>query len=152
MAIQGTQVPMYTNTHCFCIFLIFQFIYLFLYEKQNKAKLKNKQIKTCKRKQSIKTRLTQNKSKTHKLCKNKNTKREKKVIESLGVLFLPHLRRTFPLIKPLNRRWGKELKLFKFERNMRALRRSPRGAKEDWSWFWLPGAIMPLLCWVAYHL
>ena len=23
MAIQGTQVPMYTNTHCFCIFLIF---------------------------------------------------------------------------------------------------------------------------------
>ena len=24
MAIQGTQVPMYTNTHCFCIFMIFQ--------------------------------------------------------------------------------------------------------------------------------
>ena len=32
MAIQGTQVPMYTNTHCFCIFLIFQFFFLFLYE------------------------------------------------------------------------------------------------------------------------
>ena len=31
-----------------------------------------------------KIRLTQNKSKTHKLCKNKNMKREKKVIESLG--------------------------------------------------------------------
>ena len=43
MAIQGTQVPMYTNTHCFCIFLIFQF-FLFLYQKQNKQKLKiNKQ-------------------------------------------------------------------------------------------------------------
>ena len=28
---------------------------------------------------------------------------------------------------------GKELKPFKFERNMRALRRSPRGAKEDGS-------------------
>ena len=53
-----------------------------------------------------KTRLTQNKSKTHKLCKNKNTKREKKVIESLGTLFLPHLGRTFPLIKLLNRQWG----------------------------------------------
>ena len=39
-----------------------------------------------------KTRLTQNKSKTH-----------KKVIKSLKVLFLSHLGRTFPLIKPLNR-------------------------------------------------
>ena len=34
-----------------------------------------------------KTRLTQNKSKTHKLCKNKNTMREKKEKESLGALF-----------------------------------------------------------------
>ena len=34
MAIQGTQVPMYTNTHYFCIF---QFFILW---KQNKAKLK----------------------------------------------------------------------------------------------------------------
>ena len=45
MAIQGTQVPMYTNT-LFLYFLIFQFYFiLFLYEKQNKAKLKkiNKQ-------------------------------------------------------------------------------------------------------------
>ena len=42
MAIQGTKVPMYTNTHYFCIFLIFHFFYF--YEKQNKAKLKtNKQ-------------------------------------------------------------------------------------------------------------
>ena len=49
-----------------------------------------------------KTKLTQNKSKTHKLCKNKNTKREKKVTESLGALFLPHLGGTFSLIKPLN--------------------------------------------------
>ena len=77
-----------------------------------------------------KTRLTQNKSKTHKLCKNKNTKREKKVIESLGPIFLLHLRRTFPSSKPLIDE-GKELKSFKFERNMRALRRSSRGAKDD---------------------
>ena len=46
MAIQGTQVPMYTNTHCFCIFLIFQFFF-----KQNKIKTKqqnkNRQT-TCK--------------------------------------------------------------------------------------------------------
>ena len=51
-----------------------------------------------------KTRLTQNKKAKHTSKANKNKKREKKVIESLGALFLPHLRRTFPLIKPLNRR------------------------------------------------
>ena len=65
MAIQGTQVPMYTNTHCFCIFLIFQ-IFLF-YEKQNKAKLKTKQTKNMLNKAKHKTRLTQKQeSKTHK--------------------------------------------------------------------------------------
>ena len=41
-------------------------------------------------------------------------------------------------------REGGELKPFKFERNMRVLRRSPRGAKEDGSWFWFPNAIMLL--------
>ena len=35
--------------------------------------------------------------------KNKNGEREI-VIESLEAIFLPHLGRTFPLIKPLNRR------------------------------------------------
>ena len=51
-----------------------------------------------------KTRLTQNESKTHKLCKKKNKKGEREiVIESLETLFLSHLGRIFPLIKPLNR-------------------------------------------------
>ena len=53
MAIQGTQVPMCTNTHCFCIFLIFQNFILF-YEKQNKKKKlkidKQKHVKQIKRK------------------------------------------------------------------------------------------------------
>ena len=64
---------------------------------------------------------------------NTKTKREReKVIESLEALFLPHLGRTIRLSEPLNQRWGgEELKSFKFERNMRALRRSLRGAKED---------------------
>ena len=44
MAIQGTQVPMYTNTHYFCIFLIFHFL-KYIYEKQYKEKTKNKQTK-----------------------------------------------------------------------------------------------------------
>ena len=48
MAIQGTQVPMYTNTHCFCIFLIFKKkLYIFMKNKinQNWKENKQKQIK-----------------------------------------------------------------------------------------------------------
>ena len=49
MAIQGTQVSMYTYTHCFCIF---QF---FLYEKKKtKQTKKTKQNKQTKTKQCIK--------------------------------------------------------------------------------------------------
>ena len=51
-----------------------------------------------------KTRLTQNSKAKHTRNANKNKKIERKVIESLGALFLPHLGGTFPLIKPLNRR------------------------------------------------
>ena len=46
MVIQGTQLPMYTNTLFLYFFFIFQ--YFFFYEKQNKAKLKNKQTKHVK--------------------------------------------------------------------------------------------------------
>ena len=57
MAIQGTQVPIYRNIHCFCIFLIFQFLFYFYMknkikkiEKQpNKNMLNNAKHKTrCK--------------------------------------------------------------------------------------------------------
>ena len=72
MDIQGTQIPMYTNTHCFCIFLIFQFLFLFSYEKQNKAKLKNKQTKQIKKKQCIKLdRLKTRKKNTQVMQKQK---------------------------------------------------------------------------------
>ena len=71
MAIQGTQVPMYTNTHCFCIFLIFNF---FLYEKQNKPKLKKKTNKNKLNKAMHKTRLIQNKKAKH----ISNAKKKKK--------------------------------------------------------------------------
>ena len=54
-----------------------------------------------------KTRLTQKKKEKkeakHIRNANKNKKIERKVIESLGALFLSHLGRTFPFIKPLNR-------------------------------------------------
>ena len=51
-----------------------------------------------------KTRLTQNSKAKHTRNANKNKKIERKVIESLGAFFLPHLGGTFPLIKPLNQR------------------------------------------------
>ena len=50
MAIQGTQVPMYTKHTLFLYFSDFSnFFILFLYEKKkkNKAKQKNNQTKTC---------------------------------------------------------------------------------------------------------
>ena len=44
MAIQGTQVPMYTKLTLFLYFSDFSILFLFLYQKQNKQKLKiNKQ-------------------------------------------------------------------------------------------------------------
>ena len=53
--------------------------------------------------QSIKTRLTQNlKAKHISNAHTKQEERERKVIESLGAIVLPHPGRTFPLIKPLN--------------------------------------------------
>ena len=54
MAIQGTQLPIYTNTHYFCIFLIFLFLFLFIWKK-NKAKTEKQPNKNIKRNtQSIK--------------------------------------------------------------------------------------------------
>ena len=44
LAIQGTQVPMYTK---YTVFVFFWFFFFFLCEKKNKAKLKNKQTNTC---------------------------------------------------------------------------------------------------------
>ena len=69
MAIQGTQVPMYTYTHYFCIFLIF-FKKNYFYEKQNKEKLKNKQTKNMLNKIMHKTRCK---------CKRKKEKNERPI-------------------------------------------------------------------------
>ena len=47
MAIQDTHIPIYTITHCLCIFLIFQFLFLLLHKtklKTNKQKFHIKQI------------------------------------------------------------------------------------------------------------
>ena len=64
MAIQGTQVPMYTKHTLFLYFSDFSIFFILLYQKQNKQKLKiNKNMLN---KAKHKTRLIQNKNKTHK--------------------------------------------------------------------------------------
>ena len=57
--------------------------------------------------------------------------REKKVTTSLGVFSFHALEESFRLANSWSGGEGKELKPFKFKRNMRTLRRSSRGAKED---------------------
>ena len=73
-----------------------------------------------------------------------------------AIMLLPYsfhtLEEPFLWLNPWTGGEGEELKPFKFDRKMRVLRRSPRGAREDWSWFCLPDAIMLLPCWVANHL
>ena len=61
MTIQGTQVPMYINTHCFCVF---QFLFLFLYEKKINQ-IEKKINKNKLNKAMHKTRLTQNSKAKH---------------------------------------------------------------------------------------
>ena len=125
MAIQGTQVPMYTKH---ILFLYFSNFFIFIWKtKQSKNE---KQTKTCSTKQNIKTRLIQNKSKTHKLCKSKYSKREKKVIESLGVLFLPHLGRTFLLIKPLNWRWRGRIEIVQVRKEHEGFEKISKASKK----------------------
>ena len=63
MAIQSTQVPMYTKHTLFSYFSDFSKIFLI----KNKTKLKNNHTKTCYTKQSIKTR-----------CKSMRKKEERK--------------------------------------------------------------------------
>ena len=101
MAIQGTQVPMYTNTYYFCIF---QFLYfLLLYVKKKKTKTEKKTNKNKSNKKMYKTRLTQdNKTKHTSNAKQKYEEEREEVTKSLGALFLPHLGRAFPLSESLN--------------------------------------------------
>ena len=78
--------------------------------------------------------------------------RENKWQNHLEPFFFHTLEEPFHLLNPWSGGEGEELKPFKFERNMRALRRSSKGAKEDVNWLWFPNAIMLLLCWVANYL
>ena len=65
---------------------------------------------------------------------NKNKRIKRKVIESLGALFLPHLGRTLPLIKPLNQKWGGRIKTVQVQKEYEVFekisKRSKRGLKQ----------------------
>ena len=153
MAIQGTQVPIYTNTHCFCIFLIFQFfLFLFLW-KTNKAKLKTTKTKTWKRNtQSIKLDWLKKRKQDKQVVHKQKGKREKKWLNHFEPFSFHILEEPFFCMNLCSWGEGEELKPFKFERIIKALIKSPRGAREDGNWFWFPDEIILLLCWVANHL
>ena len=126
MTIQGTQVPMYTKHTLFCIF---QFFYMKNKINQNWKEKKNKK-KLNKNKAMHKTRLSQNNKSKHTSNANKNKKRrEKKWQNHLEPFSFHTLEEPFRLANPWFGSEGEELKPFKFERNMRALRRSPREQK-----------------------
>ena len=65
--------------------------------------------------------------------KQKHKEIEKKVIKSLGAIFLPLTWRTFPLIKPLNWWWGGRSKTVQVQKEHEGLenisKRSKRGLK-----------------------
>ena len=78
--------------------------------------------------------------------------REKKWLNHLEPFSFYTLEEPFLFANPWSGGEGEELKPLKFERNMRALSRFPRWAKEDGNWFWFPEEIILLLYWEANHL
>ena len=80
-----------------------------------------------------KTRLTQNMKVKHiSNAKTKSTKgRENKWQNHLEPFSFHTLEESFHLANPWFGGEGEELKFFKFKRNMKALRRSSKGEKED---------------------
>ena len=63
--------------------------------------------------------------------KNKKGEKQKKLLNHLEPFSFLTLEELFRLANPLSSGEGEELKPFKFERNMRALSKAPRGAKDD---------------------
>ena len=132
MVIQGTQVPMYTKHTLFLYF--FWFFNFFFNIKTKQRKTEKEPNKNMLNNQSIKTRLTQNLKAKHISNAHTKTRREKEKWQNHLKPFSFHtLEEPFLWLNPWTSGEGEELKPFKFERNMRVLRRSPRGAREDWS-------------------
>ena len=153
MAIKGIQIPMYTKHTLFLYFSDFSIFFSTFMKNKIKQNWKetNKNILN---KAKYKTRLTQNKKAKHTSNANKNKKeREReKWLNHFEPFSFHTLEELFYFVNPWFGDEGEELKPFKFERNIRALSRSPSGAKKGGNWFWFPDEIIQLLCWVANHL
>ena len=64
--------------------------------------------------------------------KQKHKEREKKLIESLGALFLPHPRRIFSLIKPLNRWCGGRIETVQVRKEHEGFKKISKRSKGGW--------------------
>ena len=142
----------------FVFFWFFKFFYFYMKKKkkQNWKVTKQKHVKQDKA--MHKTRLTQNmkakhtsntKTKTQRRERERERERENKWQNHLESFSFHTLEEPFHLVNLWFGGEGEELKPFKFEKNMRNLRRSPRWAKEDGNWFWSLDMIMLLLFWMA---
>ena len=131
MAIQGTQVPMYTNT----LFLYFFYFSIFLFFMKNKIK-QNWKINKQKmlNKAMHKTKLTQNTKAKHKSNAKTKTRRgeREKVTESLGAFFLPHLERTFPFSKPLIWQWRGRIETVQVRKENEGFENISKKIKRGW--------------------
>ena len=59
----------------------------------------------------------------------KQEERKRKVIESLGALFLLHLGKTFHLIKPLDWQWGGRIKTVQVQKEHEGFEKISKGSK-----------------------
>ena len=84
--------------------------------------------------------------------KQKKREGEKKWLNHFEPFSFHTMEELFRLTNTWSGSEGEELKPFKFQRNMRALRKSPRGAKKGGSWFYFPDEIILLLYRMANHL
>ena len=120
---------MYIKHTLFLYFFIFHFFLIFIW-KQNKQhwKLNNKNMLS----KTTKLNWLKRKTKHSSYAKQKQEERGEE-IESFGALFLSHLRRTFPLSKPLNLWWGKRIETVQVRKEHRGFekisKRSKRGLK-----------------------
>ena len=58
--------------------------------------------------------------------------REKKVTESLGAFFLPHLERTFPFSKPLIWRWRGRIETVQVRKENEGFKKISKMSKKGW--------------------
>ena len=133
MAIQGTQVPMYTKHTLFLYFSDFSIFFIWK-TKQRKTEKITKQKHVKQDKTMHKTRLTQNMKAKH--ISNAKTKTRKgkreKVIESLGAFFLLHLGRTFSFGKPLIRWWMGRIEIVQVWKEIKGFEKTSKRSKGGW--------------------